>query len=46
MNPSAETPVRLRRLPSWLLSQAALAGDRLVSEALAAEGVRNTTTGS
>jgi DNA-binding MarR family transcriptional regulator len=30
----------LQRLPSWLLGQAALAGDRLVSEALAAEGVR------
>jgi DNA-binding MarR family transcriptional regulator len=40
MDPSAETPARLRRLPSWLLSQAALVGDRLVSDALAAEGVR------
>jgi DNA-binding MarR family transcriptional regulator len=30
---------RLRRKPSWLLSQAAIAGDRLVSEALAKEGV-------
>jgi MarR family transcriptional regulator, lower aerobic nicotinate degradation pathway regulator len=40
MDPSAETPARLRRLPSWLLSHAALAGDRLVSAALATEGVR------
>ena len=30
---------RLRRKPSWLLSQAAIAGDRLVNEALADEGV-------
>jgi DNA-binding MarR family transcriptional regulator len=35
-----DAPARLRRKPSWLLSQAALAGDRRVSEALAAEGVR------
>src|SRR4051794_72777 len=35
-----DAPPRLRTKPSWLLSQAALAGDRLVSEALAAEGVR------
>ena len=35
-----DAPARLRTKPSWLLSQAALAGDRLVSEALAAEGVR------
>ena len=35
-----DAPARLRRLPTWLLSQAALAGDRRVNEALAAEGVR------
>jgi len=35
-----DAPRRLQRLPSWLLGQAALAGDRLVNEALAAEGVR------
>src|SRR3954463_2583384 len=35
-----DAPERLRRKPSWLLSQAALAGDRLVSDALASEGVR------
>src|SRR3954453_23756700 len=35
-----DAPARLRTKPSWLLSQAALAGDRLVSEALAQEGVR------
>jgi DNA-binding MarR family transcriptional regulator len=35
-----DAPERLRTKPSWLLSQAALAGDRLVSDALAAEGVR------
>jgi MarR family transcriptional regulator, lower aerobic nicotinate degradation pathway regulator len=35
-----DAPARLRTKPSWLLSRAALAGDRLVSQALAAEGVR------
>jgi DNA-binding MarR family transcriptional regulator len=35
-----DAPARLRRLPTWLLGQAALAGDRRVGEALAAEGVR------
>src|SRR3954465_10113338 len=35
-----DAPARLKTKPSWLLSQAALAGDRLVSDALAAEGVR------
>jgi DNA-binding MarR family transcriptional regulator len=35
-----DAPKRLQRLPSWLLSHAALVGDRLVGEALAAEGVR------
>jgi DNA-binding MarR family transcriptional regulator len=35
-----DAPARLRTKPSWLLSQAALAGDRLVGEALAREGVR------
>lgn len=35
-----DAPKRLQRLPSWLLSNAALAGDRLVNEALATEGVR------
>lgn len=34
------TPHRLQRLPSWLLSHAALQGDRLVNDALAQEGVR------
>ena len=33
-------PPACARLPTWLLSQAALAGDRRVNEALAAEGVR------
>jgi len=35
-----DAPKRLQRLPSWLLSAAALTGDRLVNEALATEGVR------
>jgi MarR family transcriptional regulator, lower aerobic nicotinate degradation pathway regulator len=35
-----DAPKRLQGLPSWLLSHAALAGDRLVNEALAQEGVR------
>src|SRR3954452_17493932 len=35
-----DAPARLRTKPSWLLSQAALTGDRLVSEALAREGER------
>lgn len=35
-----DAPERLQRLPSWLLSRAALAGDRLVNEALAREEVR------
>lgn len=35
-----DAPQRLQRLPSWLLSAAALNGDRLVNEALAGEGVR------
>jgi DNA-binding MarR family transcriptional regulator len=35
-----DAPARLRRLPTWLLGQAALAGDRRVNEALASEGVR------
>ncbi|MDA0183879.1 MarR family transcriptional regulator [Solirubrobacter phytolaccae] len=35
-----DAPRRLQGLPSWLLSHAALAGDRLVNEALATEGVR------
>src|SRR3954469_19443917 len=35
-----DAPARLKTKPSWLLGQAALAGDRLVNEALAAEGVR------
>jgi DNA-binding MarR family transcriptional regulator len=34
------SPERLRSLPSWLTSQVALRGDRLVSEALAEAGVR------
>jgi DNA-binding MarR family transcriptional regulator len=33
-------PARLTRLPSWLLSQAALAGHRAVNEQLAAAGMR------
>lgn len=35
-----DSPQRLRSLPSWLTSQVALRGDRLVSEALAGAGVR------
>jgi DNA-binding MarR family transcriptional regulator len=35
-----DSPSRLRSLPSWLTSQVALQGDRLVSEALAEAGVR------
>ncbi len=33
-------PARLRALPSWLLNQAGLSVNRLVSEALAQEGLR------
>jgi DNA-binding MarR family transcriptional regulator len=33
-------PARLRALPSWLLNQAGLSVNRLVSDALAAEGLR------
>lgn len=36
----ADAPRRLRGLPSWLLSQAALRGQRVVSEQLAADGLR------
>jgi MarR family transcriptional regulator, lower aerobic nicotinate degradation pathway regulator len=35
-----DAPRRLRRLPSWLLNQAALRANRLVSEGLEAEGMR------
>lgn len=35
-----QAPRRLRRLPSWLLNQAALHAQRVVSERLAAEGIR------
>jgi MarR family transcriptional regulator, lower aerobic nicotinate degradation pathway regulator len=35
-----QPPVRLTGMPSWLLGQAALAGDRLVSAALAESGLR------
>jgi DNA-binding MarR family transcriptional regulator len=35
-----QAPRRLRRLPSWLLNQAALHAQRIVSEHLAAEGIR------
>jgi DNA-binding MarR family transcriptional regulator len=35
-----EAPQRLRRLPSWLLNQAARHANRFVSEGFAAEGVR------
>ena len=35
-----DSPRRLRSLPSWLTSQVALRGDRLVSDALAGAGVR------
>ena len=35
-----DPPERLRRLPSWLLSQLARRGQVLVGEALAVEGVR------
>jgi DNA-binding MarR family transcriptional regulator len=37
---SASAPQRLRRLPSWLLNQAALRANRIVSEAFDAEGMR------
>jgi DNA-binding MarR family transcriptional regulator len=37
---TTDAPQRLRALPSWLLSQAALQGHRLVSEGLAADGLR------
>lgn len=36
----AYAPQSIRRLPSWLLGRAAARGHRLVSEALAAEGLR------
>jgi DNA-binding MarR family transcriptional regulator len=36
----AGAPQRLRRLPSWLLNQAALQANRLVSERFEAEGMR------
>ncbi len=35
-----DAPQRLRRLPSWLLNQAALEANRHVSEGFAAEGLR------
>lgn len=35
-----DAPRRLRALPSWLLNQAALRANRLVSEGFAAEGMR------
>jgi DNA-binding MarR family transcriptional regulator len=35
-----DPPDRLRALPSWLMSEVARRGQRLVSEALAQEGVR------
>jgi DNA-binding MarR family transcriptional regulator len=35
-----DAPARLRRLPTWLLSQAAIQGDRRVNEALGKEGAR------
>jgi DNA-binding MarR family transcriptional regulator len=35
-----DAPRRLRRLPSWLLNQAALRANRLVSEGFEAEGMR------
>ena len=35
-----EPPRRLRRLPTWLASQVAMRGQRLVNEALAQEGAR------
>jgi DNA-binding MarR family transcriptional regulator len=38
----ATAPHRLRKLPSWLLSQTALAAARLVNEALADAGITNT----
>ena len=34
-NAFGRTPTRLRRLPTWLLNQAALPGNRLVGDALA-----------
>jgi MarR family transcriptional regulator, lower aerobic nicotinate degradation pathway regulator len=35
-----DPPVRLRRLPSWLASEVARRGQRLVNDALAQEGAR------
>lgn len=37
---TSRAPARLRRLPSWLLSQAALHATRIVGEAFAQAGVR------
>ena len=38
--PDSPAPRRLRRLPSWLLNQAALQANRVVGEAFAAAGIR------
>ena len=38
--PESRAPQRLRRLPSWLLNQAALQANRAVGEAFAAAGMR------
>ncbi len=35
-----DPPERIKRLPSWLVSQVAAAGGNLVADALAADGVR------
>ena len=40
MMPDVSAPVRLRTMPSWLMTQVAAAGERLVGERLAAVGVR------
>lgn len=36
----SRTPARLKRLPSWLINQAAIPANRLVTEGLAGAGVR------
>jgi DNA-binding MarR family transcriptional regulator len=38
----AQAPRRLRRLPSWLLNQAALRANRIVGERFDAEGLRRS----
>ncbi len=40
MEPEVSAPARLRRLPSWLINQAALPANRLVAERLASAQTR------